>query len=78
MSDAQEQRETKMPEVTIHMAAGRTLEQKKALMEDISNAVAKHAGADIENVVVQIIEAPLHDKMKGGKTFVERRAAQGK
>jgi 4-oxalocrotonate tautomerase len=67
-----------MPEVTVHMAAGRTLEQKKALMEDISKAVAKHAGADIENVVVQIIEAPLHDKMKGGKTFVERRAAQTK
>jgi len=67
-----------MPEVTIHMAAGRTLEQKKAMMEDVSKAVAKHAGADLENVVVQIVEAPLHDKMKGGKTFVERRAAQGK
>ena len=67
-----------MPEVTIHMAAGRTLEQKKALMLDISQAVARHAGADLEHVTVQIIEAPLHDKMKGGKTFVERRAAQGK
>jgi 4-oxalocrotonate tautomerase len=67
-----------MPEVTIHMAAGRTLEQKKALMLEISQAVAKHAGADLENVTVQIVEAPLHDKMKGGKTFVERRAAQGK
>jgi 4-oxalocrotonate tautomerase len=40
--------------------------------------VAKHAGADLENVTVQIVEAPLHDKMKGGKTFVERRAAAGK
>lgn len=67
-----------MPEVTIHLAAGRTLEQKKALMSDISEAVSRHTGADLENVVVQIIEAPLHDKMKGGKTFVERRAAQGK
>jgi len=67
-----------MPEVTVHMAAGRTLEQKKALMLEISQAVAKHAGADLENVTVQIVEAPLHDKMKGGKTFVERRAAQGK
>jgi 4-oxalocrotonate tautomerase len=67
-----------MPEVIINMAAGRTLEQKKALMLEISHAVAKHAGADLENVTVQIVEAPLHDKMKGGKTFVERRAAQGK
>jgi 4-oxalocrotonate tautomerase len=67
-----------MPEVIINMAAGRTLEQKKALMLEVSQAVAKHAGADLENVTVQIVEAPLHDKMKGGKTFVERRAAQGK
>jgi 4-oxalocrotonate tautomerase len=67
-----------MPEVTIHMAAGRTLEQKKAMMLEISEVVSKHAGADLENVVVQIVEAPLHDKMKGGKTFVERRAAAGK
>jgi 4-oxalocrotonate tautomerase len=67
-----------MPEVTIHMAAGRTVEQKKALMTDISNAVDKHTGAGLENVVVQIVEAPLTDKMKGGKTFVERRAATHK
>jgi 4-oxalocrotonate tautomerase len=67
-----------MPEVTILMAAGRTLEQKKALMLDVSQAVSKHAGADLENVTVQIIEAPLTDKMKGGKTFAERRVAQGK
>jgi len=64
-----------MPEVTIHMAAGRTVEQKKALMTDISNAVHKHTGADLEAVTVQIVEAPLTDKMKGGKTFAERRAA---
>jgi 4-oxalocrotonate tautomerase len=67
-----------MPEVTILMAAGRTDEQKKALMLDVSHAVSKHAGADLENVTVQIIEAPLHDKMKGGKTFAERRAAAAK
>jgi 4-oxalocrotonate tautomerase len=67
-----------MPEVTIHMAAGRTPEQKQAMMKDISEAVSKHAGAGLEDVVVQIIEAPLHDKMKGGKTFVERRAAAAK
>ena len=67
-----------MPEVTVHMAAGRTQEQKKAMMLEISQVVSKHSGADLENVVVQIVEAPLHDKMKGGKTFVERRAAQHK
>ncbi|AVT75298.1 tautomerase [Rhodopseudomonas palustris] len=67
-----------MPEVTINMAAGRTDEQKAAIMRDITTAIATHAGVDPENIVIQINEAPLTNKMKGGKTFVERKAAQGK
>ena len=61
-----------MPEVTVHMAAGRTAEQKKGLMKDISDAVVKHAGVPLDAVTVQIIEAPLTDKMKGGVVFSER------
>ena len=64
-----------MPEVIVYLAAGRTTEQKKGLMKDISDAVVKNANVAIDAVTVQIIEAPLTDKMKGGKTFVERKAA---
>ena len=67
-----------MPEITISMAAGRTDEQKKGMMLDITQALVKHLGVDPEAVVIQINEAPLHNKMKGGKTFVERRAAESK
>ena len=67
-----------MPEITISLAAGRTDEQKKGMMLDITQALVKHLGVDPEVVVIQINEAPLHNKMKGGKTFVERRAAEGK
>ncbi|HLZ03325.1 MAG TPA: 2-hydroxymuconate tautomerase [Bradyrhizobium sp.] len=67
-----------MPEVTINLAAGRTEEQKKGMMLDITQAVVKHTGVDPEAVVVQINEAPLNNKMKGGKTFVERAAAAKK
>jgi 4-oxalocrotonate tautomerase len=67
-----------MPEVTINLAAGRTDEQKKGLMLDITQAVMKNTGVDAEAVVVQINEAPLNNKMKGGKTFVERAAAAKK
>jgi 4-oxalocrotonate tautomerase len=67
-----------MPEITISLAAGRTDEQKKGMMLDITQALVKHLGVDPEAVVIQINEAPLHNKMKGGKTFVERRAAEGK
>jgi 4-oxalocrotonate tautomerase len=61
-----------MPEVIVHMATGRTPEQKKGLMKDISDAVVKHTGAPLDAVTVSIIEAPLTDKMKGGVTFQER------
>jgi 4-oxalocrotonate tautomerase len=61
-----------MPEVIVYLAAGRTLEQKKGLMKDITDAVVKNANAPIDAVTVQIIEAPLVDKMKGGVVFAER------
>src|SRR5215217_7803329 len=67
--------ENKMPEITISMAAGRTDDQKAGMMRDITQALVKNLGVDADAVVIQINEAPLHHKMKGGKTFVERRAA---
>ncbi len=63
-----------MPEVTINLAAGRTDEQKKGLMLDMTQAVMKNCGVPADAVVVQINEAPLTNKMKGGETFAERRA----
>ncbi len=61
-----------MPEITVSMAAGRTDEQKAGMMRDITQALVKNLGVDAEAVVIQINEAPLAHKMKGGKTFVER------
>jgi 4-oxalocrotonate tautomerase len=54
------------------MAAGRSDEQKKQLMLDISSAVVKNTGAPLDAVTVQIVEAPLTHKMKAGITFAER------
>ena len=71
-------RETLMPEITISMAAGRTEEQKAGMMRDITKALVTNLGVDADAVVIQINEAPLAHKMKGGKTFVERKAAQSK
>ena len=63
-----------MPEITINLAAGRTDEQKKGMMLDITQALVKNLGVTADAVVIQINEAPLQHKMKGGKTFVERAA----
>jgi 4-oxalocrotonate tautomerase len=69
-------REQTMPEITINMAEGRTDEQKAGMMRDITQALVKNLGVDADAVVIQINEAPLRHKMKGGKTFVERAAAK--
>ena len=61
-----------MPEVHVFLAAGRSDEAKKNLMSDITDAVIKNCGVPAEVVTVQIVEAPLTHKMKGGKTFLER------
>ena len=73
-----EKGETRMPEITVSMAEGRTDEQKAGMMRDITQALVKNLGVDAEAVVIQINEAPLRHKMKGGKTFVERAAAAKK
>src|SRR6266478_8248050 len=70
--------ETTMPEITVSMAAGRTDEQKAGMMRDITQALVKNLGVEADAVVIQINEAPLAHKMKGGKTFVERKAMQNK
>lgn len=61
-----------MPEITINMAAGRTDEQKRSMMVDITAALVKNLGVEPDAVIIQINEAPLQHKMKGGKTYLER------
>eukprot|EP01035_Chromulina_nebulosa_P062979 gene62979-86144_t len=61
-----------MPEITINLAAGRTDEQKKGMMLDITAALVKNLGVPAEAVVIQINEAQHTNKMKGGQTFVRR------
>jgi 4-oxalocrotonate tautomerase len=61
-----------MPEVYVYAAEGRTLDQKRALMQDITAAVVRNFGVPPETVVVQLVEAPKHHKAKGGVLFSER------
>ena len=60
-----------MPEVLVHLAAGRTSAQKKALMKDITAAVVKTLDVPPERVVVQIVESPKDSKSRGGVPFDE-------
>jgi 4-oxalocrotonate tautomerase len=60
-----------MPEVYVHAVKGRSQEQKKALVKDITDAVVKHFNATPDAVVVSIIETEAASKSKGGVLFSE-------
>lgn len=60
-----------MPEILVHIVEGRSVESKKALMRDITEAVVKNFAVPAERVVVQIVESPKTDKMRGGVAFDE-------
>lgn len=61
-----------MPEIMVYCAEGRSAEQKKSLMKDLTDAMVKNFGVPAEVVTVQIVEAPKTNKAKGGIPFTER------
>lgn len=61
-----------MPEVIVYAVEGRSIEQKRALVKDITDAVVKNFGAAPEAVTIQIVEASRTDKAKGGVLFSDR------
>ena len=56
-----------MPYVTIKMLAGRTDEQKKALVEKVTDAIVETTGAKKESVVVFIEEMTKDHYAVAGK-----------
>jgi len=62
-----------MPEIYVHAVKGRTLEQKKALIKDITDAVVKNFTVPVEAVTIEIVETEPNLKAKGGVLFSEIR-----
>ena len=63
-----------MPFVQVSMGSGRTPEQKRALLDGISEVVHTTLGADYESIRVWIVELEPDDVMLGQETLAERRA----
>jgi 4-oxalocrotonate tautomerase len=61
-----------MPEIIVYALEGRTPEQKRGLMKDITDAVVKNFAVPAEAVTVQIVESAKSSKAKGGIPFSER------
>lgn len=56
-----------MPYITVKMLEGRTEEQKKALVEKVTEAVSETSGAPKEKIVVFIEEMSKNHYAVGGK-----------
>jgi 4-oxalocrotonate tautomerase len=61
-----------MPVVTVQLWEGRTLEQKRALVRAITEAMVEHAGARPEALHVVLQEIPRENWAKGGVLGVDR------
>jgi len=60
-----------MPEVVVYALGGRSLEQKRGLLKDITDAVVKNFSVPADAGVVTRVETEKQAKMKGGVLFSE-------
>jgi 4-oxalocrotonate tautomerase len=61
-----------MPEVYVHAVKGKTLDQKRGLVKDITDAVVRNFGVPVDAVIVEFVETEPTSKAKGGVLFSER------
>ncbi|MDT3698695.1 MAG: 4-oxalocrotonate tautomerase [Thermincola sp.] len=60
-----------MPIVQIEILEGRTVEQKKAMVEKVTEAIIDSLGVSAESVSIIIRDMPRTDFAKGGKLAKE-------
>lgn len=65
-----------MPQVYIHAFEGRTLEQRRNLAREVTDAVVRTLNVSPDAVLVQIIEGPKEGMARGGILFSDRDAAK--
>jgi len=61
-----------MPEVVNYVIEGRSIEQKRGLVKDVTAALVKNLEVPAEAVVISLVEQKKSDKAKGGLLFSER------
>jgi len=61
-----------MPEIYVHAVKGRSVEQKRVLAREITDAVVRNFGVTADRVLVEFVENAPHNKAKGGVLFSDR------
>src|SRR5262249_22485786 len=58
-----------MPEIVVHALDGRTIEQKRALIKDLTDAMVRNYNVDASTVTINIVESVRENKARGGTLF---------
>ncbi len=61
-----------MPIITINMLNGRTLEQKRALVEQLTEVVCKTINTPPENVSIIINEMDRENYARNGQLYIDK------
>ncbi len=65
-----------MPQVTVKCIEERTIDQKRGLVKDITEAFTKHFNIGGENLVIEIIELSRENLSRAGQLFIDRKSPQ--
>jgi 4-oxalocrotonate tautomerase len=66
-----------VPLIQVNLAAGRTDEQKRALLSAITDAVHTSIGAPLDSIRVWIAEFEATEYMQSGELLADRRSRAG-
>jgi 4-oxalocrotonate tautomerase len=62
-----------MPHIQITMLKGRTIEQKRKLVERVTDAMTEEAKTPKEGIVITIIEVEREDYARGGVLMADKK-----
>lgn len=62
-----------MPHIQITMLKGRTIEQKRKLVERVTDAMSEEAKTPKEGIVVTIVEVEREDYARGGVLMADKK-----
>lgn len=62
-----------MPLVTIKIIEGRTVEQKRGMAKDVTDAIVKNIGCPADTVHINIIDLKKENIADGGKLYCDNR-----
>jgi 4-oxalocrotonate tautomerase len=62
-----------MPIIHVHLLRGRSLSQKRALVEKMTSAVCEAIGVDTQAVLILLHECESEDIAKAGLLFLDSR-----